>query len=121
MVFTTRDNLTLITLLIVFRQCASLNEFREFFGLKRHEKMTDINPDKEISKILEDLYTHPDMVELYPGLFIEDVKPMMATGCGICPPYSVGRAVLSDAVTLVRSDRFNTIVRNSKSRQRLLS
>jgi hypothetical protein len=45
-------------------QVASLNEFREFFGLKRHEKMTDINPDPEIAKLLEDLYTHPDMVSL---------------------------------------------------------
>jgi len=90
-------------------QVASLNEFREFFGLKRHETMTDINSDPEIAKQLEDLYTHPDMVELYPGLFVEEVKPTMATGCGICPPYSVGRAVLSDAITLVRSDRFNTI------------
>ena len=49
------------------------------------------------------------MVELYPGLIIEDIKPPRNAGCGICPTYSVGRAVLSDAVTLVRSDRFNTI------------
>ncbi|XXH00292.1 hypothetical protein Hte_006634 [Hypoxylon texense] len=90
-------------------QVASLNEFREFFGLKRHDKFTDINSDQEIANILEKLYTDPDMVELYPGLMIEDVKPVRNTGCGILPTYSVGRAVLSDAVTLVRSDRFNTL------------
>ena len=90
-------------------QVASLNEFREFFGLKRHLKFTDINSDKDISNILERLYAHPDMVELYPGLMIEDAKPARNTGCGICPTYSVGRAILSDAITLVRSDRFNTI------------
>ena len=72
--------------------------------------MEDVNPNPEIADMLRNLYTHPDLVELYPGLFIEDIKPRMDTGCGICPPYSVGRAVLSDAVTLVRSDRFNTIV-----------
>ena len=90
-------------------QVASLNEFREFFGLKRHETFSDINSDPEIAGILEKLYADPDMVELYPGLMIEDFKPARKTGCGICPTYSLGRAVLSDAVTLVRSDRFNTL------------
>ncbi|KAI8959978.1 heme peroxidase [Daldinia sp. FL1419] len=90
-------------------QTASLNEFRQFFGLKKWEKFTDINSDPDIAKLLEKLYTDPDMVELYPGLMIEDIKPVRNTGCGIQPTYSLGRAVLSDAVTLVRSDRFNTI------------
>ncbi|KAI8944722.1 heme peroxidase [Xylaria longipes] len=88
---------------------ASLNEFREFFGLKRWEKFTDINSDPQIAKILEQLYDDPDMVEFYPGLMIEDTKPVRNAGTGICPTYTLGRAVLSDAVTLVRSDRFNTI------------
>ncbi|KAI0116392.1 heme peroxidase [Nemania sp. FL0031] len=90
-------------------QIASLNEFREFFGLKRWEKFTDINSDPQIARILEQLYSDPDMVEFYPGLMIEDTKPVRNTGTGICPTYTLGRAVLSDAVTLVRSDRFNTI------------
>lgn len=90
-------------------QVASLNEFREFFGLKKWDKFTDINSDPEIANLLEKLYADPDMVELYPGLMIEDIKPVRNTGCGIQPTYSLGRAVLSDAVTLVRSDRFNTL------------
>jgi linoleate 10R-lipoxygenase len=90
-------------------QVASLNEFREFFGLKRYDKFSEINTDPDIANILERLYTDPDMVELYPGLMVEDIKPPRNTGSGICPTYSVGRAVLSDAVTLVRSDRFNTL------------
>ncbi|TWU77015.1 hypothetical protein ED733_007618 [Metarhizium rileyi] len=90
-------------------QVASLNEFRDFFGLKRYEKFSDINSNEEIASILEKLYSDPDMVELYPGLMIEDIKPARNPGCGICPTYSVGRAILSDAITLVRSDRFNTI------------
>ncbi|KAF5138262.1 Psi-producing oxygenase A [Metarhizium anisopliae] len=90
-------------------QVASLNEFRDFFGLKRYDKFSDINSNEEIANILEKLYADPDMVELYPGLMIEDIKPVRNPGCGICPTYSVGRAILSDAITLVRSDRFNTI------------
>ncbi|RDW76906.1 peroxidase/cytochrome P450 family protein [Aspergillus mulundensis] len=90
-------------------QVASLNEFREFFGLKRYERFTEINSNPDIADLLEKLYQDPDMVELYPGLMIEDIKPVRSAGCGICPTYSVGRAVLSDAVTLVRSDRFNTL------------
>lgn len=90
-------------------QVASLNEFRAFFGLKKYDSFDQINSNPEIHNILEKLYTDPDMVELYPGLMIEDIKPPRNTGSGICPTYSVGRAVLSDAVTLVRSDRFNTI------------
>ncbi|KAK5651915.1 hypothetical protein OQA88_11574 [Cercophora sp. LCS_1] len=88
---------------------ASLNEFRDFFGLKRHDTFLDINSDPTIASLLEKLYTDPDMVELYPGLMIENAKPARNTGCGIMPTYSLGRAVLSDAITLVRSDRFNTL------------
>ncbi|KAI8717961.1 Linoleate 8R-lipoxygenase [Fusarium sp. LHS14.1] len=90
-------------------QVASLNEFRQFFGLKKYDQFSEINSNPEIANILEKLYTDPDMVELYPGLMIEDIKPARNPGSGIMPTYSVGRAVLSDAVTLVRSDRFNTV------------
>lgn len=50
------------------------------------------------------------MVELYPGLFVKEANGRMNPGSGACPPYTVSRAVLSDAVTLVRSDRFYTLV-----------
>ena len=91
---------------------ASLNEFRKFFGLKPHDSFKSINPDPEIADLLRKLYDSPDMVELYPGLFVEDAKPRMDPGSGFAAPYTVGRAVLSDAVTLVRADRFNTLVCN---------
>ncbi|KAF4618994.1 hypothetical protein G7Y89_g14852 [Cudoniella acicularis] len=90
-------------------QVASLNEFRDFFGLKAHKTMEEINPGPEIADLLRKLYNHPDMVELFPGLFIEDTNPAMAPGHGGCINYTLGRAIFSDAVTLVRSDRFNTI------------
>lgn len=72
--------------------------------------MDDISSDKHVADTLRQLYDHPDMVELYPGLFLEDAKPALNPGCGGCPPYTVGRGVFSDAVTLVRSDRFYTLV-----------
>lgn len=68
--------------------CASLNEFREFFGLKRYESFKDINSDEYIAYALEKLYTDPDMVELYPGMMIEDIKPIKKPGVGISPTYS---------------------------------
>jgi hypothetical protein len=86
-----------------------LNEFRQFFGLKQYESFEDINPDPEVADTLRGFYGTPDMVEAYPGMWLEDGKPAMNPGCGGCPPYTVGRAIFSDAVTLVRSDRFYTI------------
>ena len=100
-------------ILTASREVASLNEFRTFFGLKTHDSFESINPDPEISDLLRKLYDSPDMVELYPGLFVEDGKPRMDPGSGFAAPYTVGRAVLSDAVTLVRGDRFNTLVSDS--------
>ncbi|KAF2433982.1 heme peroxidase [Tothia fuscella] len=88
---------------------ASLNEFRKYFGLKPHEKFTDINPDESVAKQLERLYDHPDQVELYPGLVAERTKEPRVPGAGLSPSFTVSRAVLSDAVALVRGDRFYTV------------
>ncbi|TGZ79433.1 heme peroxidase [Ascodesmis nigricans] len=88
---------------------ASLNEFREFFGLKKHATFEDINPDPEIANTLRQLYDSPEYVELYPGLVAEADKKPMVPGVGIGPTYTISRAILSDAVTLVRSDRFYTV------------
>ena len=45
-------------------EVATLNEFRELFGLERHKHFEDINEDKGITNALRDLYEDPDMVEL---------------------------------------------------------
>ena len=60
--------------------CASLNEFRKFFGLKAHETFEDINSDPNVSESLRHLYEHPDYVELYPGIVAEDHKMPMVPG-----------------------------------------
>jgi hypothetical protein len=87
---------------------ASLNEFRKFFGLTPHETFEDITGDPVTAKKLQNLYDHPDFVELYPGLVAEKAKPPMI-GSGLCVNYTISRAILSDAVGLVRGDRFYTV------------
>lgn len=88
---------------------SSLNEFRKHFNLAPHQKFTDINSDPEVAAQLSRLYDHPDQVELYPGLVAEEPKKPQVPGAGLTPSYTVSRAVLSDAVALVRGDRFFTI------------
>ena len=90
-------------------QCATLNEFRKFFGLTPYDKFEDISSDPKVSAKLKSLFDHPDFVELYPGLVCEDAKQPMDPGVGIGPTYTISRAILSDAVTLVRGDRFYTV------------
>jgi len=93
----------------------TLNEFRKFFDLKPYESFEEINSDPHIADQLRHLYEHPDYVELYPGIVAEEPKKPMVPGVGIAPGYTVSRAVLSDAVALVRGDRFYTKEFNSRS------
>ncbi|KAI1960198.1 hypothetical protein LOZ58_003917 [Ophidiomyces ophidiicola] len=95
--------------------CGSLNEFRKFFGLKEYTTFEDINSDPYIADQLRHLYEHPDHVELYPGIVAEEPKIPMVPGAGICPTYTLSRAILSDAVALVRGDRFYTTDYHPKS------
>ncbi|KAK7510648.1 fatty acid oxygenase [Phyllosticta citriasiana] len=88
---------------------ATLNEFRRFFGLKPHETFEDINSDPKVADQLRHLYNHPDFVELYPGLVTEEAKTPMVPGVGIAPTFTISKAILSDAVVLVRGDRFYTV------------
>lgn len=86
-----------------------MNEFRKFFNLKPYESFEDINSDPYVADQLRHLYEHPDYVELYPGIVAEEAKEPMVPGVGIAPTYTISRAVLSDAVGLVRGDRFYTV------------
>lgn len=87
----------------------TLNEYRKFFGLKTYDTFLEVNSDPYVAEQLKHLYEHPDYIELYPGLAIEDYKKPMIPGVGICPTHTISRVVLSDAVALVRGDRFYTI------------
>ncbi|KAK8086379.1 heme peroxidase [Apiospora phragmitis] len=80
-----------------------------FFGLKPHETFEEVNSDPVVANHLKTLYEHPDYVELYPGVVIEESKPTMLPGSGLAPGYTISRAILSDAITLVRGDRHYTL------------
>ncbi|KAJ3493551.1 hypothetical protein NLJ89_g10993 [Agrocybe chaxingu] len=65
------------------------------------------NSDREIADAAEKLYGNIDLLELYVGLQAEEAKPLV-DGAGLCPGYTVSRAILSDAIALTRGDRFFT-------------
>lgn len=88
-------------------QVCTLNEFRKFFDLTPYKNFEDINPD--IAEDLRHLYHTVDQVELYPGIICESTKEPRAPGSGLAPGFTISRAILSDAVTLVRGDRFHTV------------
>jgi len=88
---------------------ATLNEFRAFMGLSKHKTFEDINPDPVVARKLKEFYDSPDAVELYPGLVTEKPKPPMNPGSGLCVNYTISHAILSDAVALIRGDRFYTV------------
>ena len=78
--------------------------------MQRHKTFASISKNKEIQNALRDLYDHPDKVELYPGAFCEGDSSM---GLDPGPNESnsaLWTAIFSDAITLVRSDRFYTVV-----------
>lgn len=92
-----------------FWNLATLNEFRRHFKLAPHKTFEEINPDPLVAEQLKRLYDHPDFVELYPGIIVEDAKEPIKAGSGLCTNFTTSRAILSDAVALVRGDRFYTI------------
>ncbi|EWG54288.1 hypothetical protein FVEG_12540 [Fusarium verticillioides 7600] len=96
-------------------ECGTLNDFRDFFGLPRHQSFESVTKNTEIQNALRDLYEHPDKIELYPGIFCESDEYM-----GLDPGPSesssaLWSAIFSDAITLVRSDRFYTVDWNTNS------
>ncbi|KAG2364875.1 putative linoleate diol synthase [Suillus spraguei] len=85
----------------------SLNDFRKFLGLKTYTSFLEWNPNREVADAAEKLYGHINNLELYVGLQAEETKPLIE-GAGLCPGYTISRAILSDAFALTRGDRFYT-------------
>ncbi|RCH99002.1 hypothetical protein CU097_013452 [Rhizopus azygosporus] len=79
------------------------NEFRKFLNLMPLNKFSDFSEKPSVQKALEEMYGTVDKVELYAGLMVERSKPI-----GLRLPYTMGRAILSDAVNLLRNDRILT-------------
>ncbi|KAF9042906.1 heme peroxidase [Panaeolus papilionaceus] len=85
----------------------SLNEFRKFIGLKPYGSFKEWNPDPEIHTAAAALYKDIENLELHVGLQAEETKAP-GPGAGLCPGYTISRAILADAVCLTRGDRFLT-------------
>ncbi|PVF94289.1 heme peroxidase [Serendipita vermifera] len=85
----------------------TMNEFRQFVGLKKYESFEEWNPTGDIAEVARQLYQHIDNLELYVGLMCEESK-QPGDGAGLCPGYTISRAILADAVCLTRGDRFLT-------------
>ena len=81
---------------------ATLNEFRAFFRLSAHKTFDDINSNPKTATMLRNFYGHPNNVEFYPGVLVENATAF--------PPPALGRAVFSDSIAVLRGDRFYTQV-----------
>ncbi|KAJ7765440.1 linoleate diol synthase [Mycena maculata] len=84
-----------------------LNDFRKYLGLKPYASFREWNPDPVIADTAEKLYGDINYLELYVGLQAEEAKPVVE-GAGLCPGYTISRAILSDAIALTRGDRYFT-------------
>ncbi|KAM0749335.1 linoleate diol synthase [Meredithblackwellia eburnea MCA 4105] len=83
----------------------TMNEFRRYLNLKEFSTFEEWNPDPAVAAAAKSLYHDINDLELYPGLLAELSKPAMP-GSGVCAGHTIGRGILDDAVSLVRSDRF---------------
>ncbi|KAK0388546.1 hypothetical protein NLU13_4789 [Sarocladium strictum] len=96
-------------------EVGTLNDFREFFDMYRHETFESVTKNVEIQNALRDLYEHPDKIELYPGIFCESDEYMGLDPGPRQSSSALWTAIFSDAITLVRSDRFYTVDWNTNS------
>ncbi|ODQ56016.1 heme peroxidase [Saitoella complicata NRRL Y-17804] len=87
----------------------TLNEYRKFLGLRPFKDFNEMNP--KLANELKELYKKVDNVELYPGIVAEEAKPA-GPAAGLCTGYTATFAILSDAIALVRGDRFLTMDAN---------
>ncbi|EIM82504.1 heme peroxidase [Stereum hirsutum FP-91666 SS1] len=85
----------------------TMNEFRRYLGLKAFASFEEWNPDPVIASGARRLYGHIDNLELYTGIQCEALMPL-TPGLRFAAGYTLTRAVLGDAIALIRGDRFYT-------------
>ncbi|KEP48319.1 linoleate diol synthase [Rhizoctonia solani 123E] len=85
----------------------SMNEFRMRMGLKPFATFEEWNRDPAVANAARKLYGTVDNLELYPGLHAEETMAL-GPGSGLCAGYTITRSILSDAIALIRGDRFFT-------------
>jgi len=66
----------------------TMNEFRNFLGLKPFATFEEWNPDRDVANAAERLYGHVNNLELYTGLQAEQTMPR-STGSLIAAGYTV--------------------------------
>ncbi|KAH7018578.1 putative prostaglandin G/H synthase 2/cyclooxygenase 2, pgh2/cox2 [Microdochium trichocladiopsis] len=96
-------------------EIGTLNDFRQIFELPRHASFESVTANVEIQNALRDLYESPDKIELYPGIFCESDARMGLDPGPTESSSALWTAIFSDAITLVRSDRFYTTDWNTNS------
>jgi hypothetical protein len=70
-------------------QVATYNDYRELCGMPRVTEFEQITSDPSILKALKSIFSKPDEIEFYPGLFAEDLRadsalaPLVGTLVGI--------------------------------------
>jgi Animal haem peroxidase len=89
----------------------TLNELRKLCNLRQYTTFKDMNSDPATAQALEDLYSDVSNIELYPGLVAEEAKPRQ-TATSLCARRTITYAILSNAVALMREDKFLTIELN---------
>jgi prostaglandin-endoperoxide synthase 2 len=67
------------------------NDYRRLARFPRATSFEDVSHDRRVQHALRDLYGSVDEIELYPGLFAEDVRPNSVL------PSLIGRLVAIDA------------------------
>lgn len=88
------------------------NDFRKFLNLTTLDTFEDFSEKVSVQEALKELYGTPNKVELYAGLMVERTKQT-----GLRLPYTMGRAILSDAINLLRNGKVvpsNLIMRNMR-------
>ncbi|KAF7309764.1 Heme peroxidase [Mycena indigotica] len=90
----------------------SLNDFRRYLGLKPYASFLEWNPNPEVADAAEKLYGNIEYLELYVGLQAEETKEL-GDGAGLCPGYTISRAILADAIALTRGYLFSPASRNA--------
>ncbi|CAE6433839.1 unnamed protein product [Rhizoctonia solani] len=94
-----------------FRKYLNLKTFKTFeekyLNLKTFKTFEEWNSDPVIANAARKLYGDIDSLELYPGLHAEECMKL-GPGSGLCAGFTVTRAILGDAIALVRGDRFFT-------------
>ena len=95
------------------QKMSGLNGLRQMMGLPIYNNIEDLNSCPLVTAKLKSLYSHPDEIELYPGMVAEQPSPKSLLAAAIVGNRlwigsTVAHAVVRDTVSLIRDDPFYT-------------